>query len=1122
MQVLACPHLRPLSSSSAGSSSPSQSPGHSGSITSLVLSASNKLLILRGPHTLLALVLPRPGIASSLSSSTSSSALAPSTLTPAGSSGPLVCTSVVLGPFVHSPPASPRIADAVFHPFARESLVVLDVEGGLYEYDLSPLLLSPTSAAAGALGRSSTAVTSRRSRRHEEADPSEPVQTLALLPSSRGKTGRFNAVDPSSLTAVSLAFSSASSAPLSSSAGGGGEPSGDEDWAGSNSEAGGADWGPLTLYVGMENGDVRCLCPFVPVNTCVSILCALILLYRSSTNLLQCTKSRTFPPSYLLALHTFTRSKLSAARSALPSSSLPSLAAGPSSAIDGALGEPLSPSPNLSTALVGNDPSATASSSVLGSSTTMPATTVAGTRKQVERYATQLAFVESLLARAGLSSPNQTEGADDEAEDEREEGQTAGLLVGPSAPLAPAFKANKSVVRHEARSARLAPPFSSAPTAPAGNWKAAFQGPLLMRPAPPLLEDIDDDDVEERLVGLAVLSSSSTLSSSDFDGKESGHDNAGGQGNVSALVTLSSTGRLAAFLELDKPEAIFLPQTSSSAGRSGMTREVGTSGRFGATSAAFGELGRSQKLLLPPAGGQSAETDEDEELYGASTLVLYETCSIPLPPSSSAQPVCLTMHADPLYADTLYLAGPSGLYAVRLGYLSALARSLALPSEPARTAALDHFAARGRGATVEFLVETAGERAVESVSVVQDVYLGYGLVVGLERGGCVGLPLDLRIGDNFDDFDDDDVATKTAATNDDDATALFPSLLSREPFVLPSALSSAVPSAPTSATSSGPLTSITPTLLRSLGTHAATARERAHELSQAGRAIQARVDLQLKELSRQLAAISTPGPSSSALSNHPSALGPLEDRLESVKAMQASLVRRADRVLQRAMDGSSPVVSELERAWFAELEGLEKALGSSGGLKDRFQTVNLSLYLPCSWRGETDADDLSYSRCGPADRATARDPSTQARSRRSTSTIDACQVGNARQAPACAARRVAVVRVCPVFPRAPCYLYLLAFDIAESRDIDTPDSLLPQGQAPQHSDPKTRRSDRPAWGRRYLSLCVRMRRRSLSRVRCGGTLTCMMSLWTISSSCKIVGVRWLAHARAGSEPSVAW
>jgi hypothetical protein len=58
-----------------------------------------------------------------------------------------------------------------------------------------------------------------------------------------------------------------------------------------------------------------------------------------------------------------------------------------------------------------------------------------------------------------------------------------------------------------------------------------------------------------------------------------------------------------------------------------------------------------------------------------------------------------------------------------------------------------------------------------------------------------------------------------------------------------------------------------------------------------------------------------------------------------VRAAQIALVRRADAVLQRAMDGSSPVVSERERAWFAELGELEQALAASGGLRDRFDTV---------------------------------------------------------------------------------------------------------------------------------------------------------------------------------------
>ena len=287
-QVLTCSHLKPPSSAS----------GQLPRVTALVLSPDQKTLVLRGPHTLIALRLPRVGTSTSSSSSSasSSSALGGGSLGGSGSGGDggsrsttttapqhsPPAPSTLLGAFIHSPSLSPPLTAALFHPSSHDALIALDASGAIFEYDLSSLA-SGASSGNRSSGRSGPAD-------DDDDDPSEPVQIVRLF--SQRKEGRFDAVDPRSREAVALAFPAVATSSEAvditttdnaNSNGGSGVGGVGSIGAVAGGIAGGgvgedgarplptgdADWSRLTLYVGFANGDVRCLCPFVPTKRCV-------------------------------------------------------------------------------------------------------------------------------------------------------------------------------------------------------------------------------------------------------------------------------------------------------------------------------------------------------------------------------------------------------------------------------------------------------------------------------------------------------------------------------------------------------------------------------------------------------------------------------------------------------------------------------------------------------------------------------------------------------------------------------------------------------------------------------------------------------------------------------------
>ncbi|KAH9973089.1 hypothetical protein BGW80DRAFT_1437399 [Lactifluus volemus] len=121
------------------------------------------------------------------------------------------CKSIQVGQYFHASSASAPIAKIEWHPWgdAGSTLMVMTEDGKLREYDIS-------------------------------VDPEEPLQVVSFVPDRRRSSKTFNAVDATEREVASFTLGK-----------------------------GKADWGPLTIYAVMKNGDVYAVCPYMPKNASI-------------------------------------------------------------------------------------------------------------------------------------------------------------------------------------------------------------------------------------------------------------------------------------------------------------------------------------------------------------------------------------------------------------------------------------------------------------------------------------------------------------------------------------------------------------------------------------------------------------------------------------------------------------------------------------------------------------------------------------------------------------------------------------------------------------------------------------------------------------------------------------
>ncbi|GAA5873287.1 hypothetical protein JCM3774_005932 [Rhodotorula dairenensis] len=710
------------------------------------------------------------------------------------------CRCLPIGAFYHSLPGSPAIASALWHPLGADasSLLLLTTDCTLREYTVSEDVSEPAQVVS--FSRSGTA-------------PAE----------KGGKDGRggrfgFSAFEWDAETAAAMCVGQ-----------------------------GTADWGPLTLYALMRNGDVVSLCPFLP-------------------------KKAAITPSYIEGLSAFVSTKVDYLSSSLSSS--------------------------LNTTITHSS-----------SSRMTDAATEAKRLDILEtRYNLQLAYVQSLSRQLSTATSGN-------AQQSIRDGSAVSEDAGDDEPVDP-----DSPVR------------VTAPSRP--NLAARLQGPFLLQPAPAEL----DNGADDRASDLAYLSTST----SGLGAQAASGDQAG----LGILVLAYKDGKVDICLEVEKPEARFVGEKNKT-DRS-RTGSLATNGAVVVRRKGFG------------AAALDDEDEADEHLEGEDgdeadlpTLAVYESIDLGLAaelnPNEDDEAAVRSglkhnaprMIRDPLYPDTLYVQHALGAHCLLLGpWLDGLKAALrgAKADEEGSPALKEVLEDRQETEVLWVLKTKSGDAtagpppAVEGLVVLNDVYLGYSLLLVTGALQVVGIELSLRVDDASLDSEHA-VVPSTPAKGDEDSAYI--SLLDK-PFSVPPFLSSrragAPPALPRLPPTKKPL-EVNPETLRAFATHVSTTQTAIRDLVSAADSVQSRLELQMRELSRQVEKLAELDRLRSELGK--SVSGGTEGRLRRAEEKQRELLARTDRVLQRLVESHQPSISTYERKWFDELERLEaQVVGHRSGEND--------------------------------------------------------------------------------------------------------------------------------------------------------------------------------------------
>jgi len=227
--------------------------------------------------------------------------------------------------------------------------------------------------------------------------------------------------------------------------------------------------------------------------------------------------------------------------------------------------------------------------------------------------------------------------------------------------------------------------------------------------------------------------------------------------------------------------------------------------------------------------------------------------------------------------------------------------------------------------------------SVAGLVVLSDVYLGYTLLAFTEDCQLVAIELGLRVKDSdVDEFDlDRDGVSGSTQKIGDLLPKGYISLLGTEAFIPPEPFSTpnGLPSAPRLTNSNVPggksELQVNPTTLRFLAERANLFRTEIRTVVKSGNSVQSRLNLQIKEMERQLEKLKDiRNRSGHVIGKSKNGNGEsLADRLKRVEQAQLALIKRTDKTLQGLMDKNQPVISQSERKWFKELDRIADEVG---------------------------------------------------------------------------------------------------------------------------------------------------------------------------------------------------
>ncbi|KAM0750009.1 hypothetical protein T439DRAFT_381540 [Meredithblackwellia eburnea MCA 4105] len=299
---------------------------------------------------------------------------------------------------------------------------------------------------------------------------------------------------------------------------------------------------------------------------------------------------------------------------------------------------------------------------------------------------------------------------------------------------------------------------------------------------------------------------------------------------------------------------------------------------------------------------------------------------------------------DPLYEDVVYLFHEEGAHCLVLeGWVGELAAAQEGGEEK-----VEKLLKEAKGSEVVWILksDTTGSET-EGLVVVNDVYLGYSMLVMTAQLQVVGIELSLRVDGISSTGSTSNLLVRTPQGGNQDPLSQ-PATLLAQPFTIPpllssrSTISSSVPRlAPHPSSKPNQPLQINPTTLRSFGQTVLSFRGEIRNLVDAADAVQHRLELQMKELARQLGQLAELSAMGGGIggSGGKSSTTELERRMNEVKGRQEELVRRTDRVLQKLMESHQPELSSHEKKWFEELGRVEKEVKGERGLEGRVKRV---------------------------------------------------------------------------------------------------------------------------------------------------------------------------------------
>ncbi|EPQ28790.1 uncharacterized protein PFL1_03593 [Pseudozyma flocculosa PF-1] len=855
-------------------------------IRHLLVNPTGKLLAVVGEYTVTLLVLPRSGYSKQVG-------------------GEIASRSVPVAPYYHSVHGLNRIAKVQWHPWgeAGTSLLVLTDDGLLREYDVSRDTEEPqqvvsllprthTSGASHLHSRSRSATPTAASlaasiysspvpfRKGQEASAASPSRSRAGTPGIHSSFG-LTADDDDSRIAVSFTLCITQT---STSARTMFDDIEDEAWASkAKSSRRADDWSAFTVLGLMKNGDVWAICPFMPRNAMV-------------------------PPSYIHLLSRLTTLKLSAT--------------------DGSQAE--------------------------------------GGDAELESEM-RLRFLNALLKQVGDKSGGQRERSASRARSAATPGpDRASRYRSTSAMDLDRLSALPDGADPAADDAldvshdipiRLHPPswaFAEEIASSGGKNAPRAQGPFLLRPAP--VELCDERESAACDIAWSWLDRLGQPGTS--------------QGSISGLgivALVGHDGRVDVGVLLEPVEPKWGKGESRQRAARKSAKPVRTN-RYGLSD-------------TEDEGDESVALDFDSLTLSSNealpTLLMYETIDLGLLDSvmesskhgqSESSDVLLDASArnrpcfvaDPLYRDTLYVYHALGAQCLGFArWAGKLIDVLNLPSEEdleleqqdgqqGREKALTKLLHHGETTEVVWIVKTvtAGEASAPSmnpivaVCILSDVYLSYSFMAVTQDLQLVALELSLRI-------DTDDLVSRgaaqgprrgtaaDAATRPDRPRAYVSLLGDGTPFTPPALFNQSgtlkgLPSQPRRAaagsgdgSSSSSELQVTPDTLRQLGKTVEGYRVEIRDVVQAGNAVQARLDLQVREMTRMLDKLDAIRKRCERVSG----AGGLDERLRRIRARQHELTRRTDKALQKLMDRHQPSLSIYEKRWFDELGRIAKEVG---------------------------------------------------------------------------------------------------------------------------------------------------------------------------------------------------